>query len=165
MRHLVDAVRRSVREQNWYAALTLALTLPDIAAKIDGKLGGSESRYVAWFNDYLLSRYTGDSFFGPRAFLTGNDCYALRCAFLHAGDFDITGQRARKILEYFRFTVPVPTMLVHRNQIDQTLQLQIDIFAEDVCVAVEDWLRARSADTSVAMALAGMPQITSNLSL
>jgi hypothetical protein len=72
-------------------------------------------------------------------FLSGGDCYALRCAYLHQGEFGVLDQRARKALDEFRFTVPGDG-LVHNNRTDGALQLQVDIFCEQLCVAVEAWL-------------------------
>jgi hypothetical protein len=34
MQHLVDSVRKDLQNENWYAALFMALTLPDICGKI-----------------------------------------------------------------------------------------------------------------------------------
>jgi len=157
MKHLVDAVRRSIREKNWYAALTGALALPDIAGWLDGRPGGSKVRFVSWFNDYLLPKYT--SVMDGHVFLSGDDCYALRCAYLHAGDFDILAQPARKVLERFHFVASVSDKMMHCNQFNQILQLQVDLFTEEVCSAVEEWLRMRGPDPAVATALAALPQI------
>jgi hypothetical protein len=163
MRHLVDAVRRSVAENNWYAALTGALALPDIAGKWDGGVGGSASqaRFVAWYNTYLLPRYTRPGIGGgqPQIILSGNDCYALRCAYLHGGEFDITAQRARQALDSFRFVAPPPGWHIHCNRNRGMLQLQVDVFCEDVCAALDAWLNARGGDPAVAAALAELPEI------
>lgn len=160
MQYLIESVRRSVGIHNWYAALMGALTLPDIAAKLDGRSGGSGARYIAWFDDYLLPGYTqqrpGEA---DRIFLSGNDCYALRCAFLHEGDFDITGQRVPMALERFKFVAPVPGCVVHCNRIGRVLQLQVDCFCEEICSAIEQWLAKRGADADVAAALTKLPKI------
>ncbi len=163
MRPFIDAVRQAVTQQNWYAALVGALTLPDIAARLDGRPGRSGPRYASWFNDYLRSAYTSTNPFdpAPHVFLSGGDCYALRCAFLHQGDFDIAGQHAREVLDRFHFWAPDPGLgvRVHCNQHGSTLQLQVSCFCEDVCCAVEAWILARGADPAVAAAIAAMPRI------
>jgi hypothetical protein len=113
-------------------------------------------RFVAWYDRFLLSRY--QSQIGPdrilHTFLSGRDCYALRCAFLHEGEFGIDDQRARQALERFHFTAPRPGLVVHNNQFGNMLQLQVDCFCRDVCEAVELWnasvqsnadIRARTA--------------------
>ena len=161
MQHLVDSVRQSLASNNHYAALFQAIALPDIAAKLDGRTGGSKARYVAWFNEYLLHKY--QSHIGQNetlhVFLSGNDCYALRCAMLHEGEFDITSQRARNVLESFQFVVPKGGNYMHNNQYQCALQLQVDVFAEDICSAVEDWMQTRAADPDVSRRIAEMPRI------
>ena len=47
MRHFISAVNKSLENENWYAALFIALTLPDICGKIQYPyLNSSEKRYV-----------------------------------------------------------------------------------------------------------------------
>lgn len=167
MNHLIEAVRRSVQEKNWYAALTGALALPDIAGKLDGLSGGSEARYVAWFDRYLTPTYTTIVGGSQHVFLCGNDCYALRCAFLHLGDFDLMGQTARRVLTRFEFVEP-PARRLHLNHSDNlvpgvsSLQVQISFFCEEICMGVEKWLAARATDPTVSAALAKLPVINFN---
>src|SRR5262245_11080360 len=108
VRHLIESVRYSCLTANWYGALHGALTLPDIAAKIDGRPQKTNgARYASWFDDYVKPKYTASFAITKggqkHVFLNGNDCYALRCAYLHEGDFDITAHSARDILERFVF--------------------------------------------------------------
>jgi hypothetical protein len=152
VQHLVEATRRAVADQNWYAALTTALTMPDICGRLEAPHSKSQPRYTSWYDRYLLSKYQLPV--GPArvltTFLTGSDCYALRCAFLHQGEFEIDGQRAREVLSRFHITAPRPGMLVHMNMANgDTLQLQVDRFCLDVCDAVERWLREVAANPDV----------------
>lgn len=160
MLHLIDAVRQSARDKNWYAALTGALALPDIAAKMDGLPGTTSARYIAWFDAYLLANFTRGlgSGGGAHVFLTGPDCYALRCAFLHAGDFEIGAQPIGNVLDRVHFVLPGPSSL-YRGQFDGALYLRVDAFCEQVCAAVEGWLQARGNDPAVAERVLRLPQI------
>jgi hypothetical protein len=159
MRDLVLAVRQSIANQNWYSALATTLTLPDIAAKVDGRAGGSAARYASWFGTYLDPVYTVQMRGRTVVFLSGEDCYALRCAFLHEGDFDISSQRVQKALTSFTFIVPPPGNTLHMISSGSRLALQVDLFCEDVCQAVETWLSQRGSDPTVASSLAGMARI------
>ena len=74
-------------------------------------------------------------------FLSGEDCYALRCAFLHQGSDDISHQRARTVLEKFSFVVRKGTMRILHTSLDKKkLELQVDSFCEDICRAAEKWI-------------------------
>jgi hypothetical protein len=99
---------------------------------------------VEWCTTYLTPRYTHR--IGParteHVFLDGRDCYALRCAVLHEGVDDVSGQRAKKALDSFLFVVPPTDGLLHCNQSDSKLQLQVDIFCRDICAGVDEWLAA-----------------------
>ena len=156
MERLLEDIRRAVSCEAWYAALALALVLPDICGFVDGALQGSGARYADWFDRHVSGRYGGA---GGQQFLSGDDCYALRCAYLHQGDFDITDQRAQRALSRFRFVVPPATWTVHNNLIDDTLQLQVSNFCEDMCEAVDGWLPSISADPSKATRLAKLALI------
>lgn len=151
MQHLVDATRAALAQGNWYAALALALSLPDICGRLESPGAGSQARFVAWYDRFLLPRY--QSHIGPdhtpHTFLSGQDCYALRCAFLHQGEFGIDDQRARQALERFHFTAPRPGLVVHNNQFGNMLQLQVDCFCRDVCEAVEAWLTSVQGNADI----------------
>lgn len=71
--------------------------------------------------------------------MSGADCYALRCALLHEGSDSILRQYAREALERFAFVAPSPGREIHCNQLGTALQLQVDIFCEDVCKGVDRW--------------------------
>ena len=73
-------------------------------------------------------------------FLSPSDCYALRCALLHEGREEITEQCARDALDRFHFIEPPKSGSIHCNQIDNILQLQIDIFCQDIVNALKSWL-------------------------
>lgn len=140
MQQFVDSTRAAVNQSNWYAALAMALTLPDICGRIEEPTAKSEPRFVSWYDRFLLARYQGHPGGTQHTFLSGSDCYALRCAFLHQGELGINDQRAREALEHFQFTAPRLGSFVHMNQVNNLLQLQVDRFCLDVCEGVEKWL-------------------------
>lgn len=157
MEDLVGDVRTAVRGGAWYSALAQSLAFPDICGFVESPTAGSKARYVAWFDREVAPRYLVQLYDGPKQFLGGRDCYALRCAFLHQGEFDVTDQRARLVVEQFHFVVPPSGLSIHNNLINDALQLQVANFCEDVCASVEAWLpRARqdSAQTQRLLELA-----------
>jgi hypothetical protein len=77
----------------------------------------------------------------PHVFLSPSDCYALRCALLHEGREEITEQRAREVLDRFHFIEPPPSGQIHCNQINNVLQLQVDIFCNDVLSGLREWFQ------------------------
>ena len=146
-----DAVKKSLQSENWHAALAVALTLPDICGKLQDENLKSTKRYIKWFNQYLKNEYT--IFIGAdkkeHQFLTGEDMYALRCSFLHAGEVNIENQWVRKVLKDYKFVAPRPNLTVHRNQSGDTLQLQVDLFCLEICTAVESWIKDFKEDSKI----------------
>ena len=139
MDRFTTAIRQSLENKNWYAALYLSLTLPDICARLEsdnGKTNGA--KFVAWFDQYLADSYRRQVGRNPvpHVFLSGNDCYALRCSMLHEGGTDITTQQCREVLDKFHFTVVGG---VHCIQVNSVLHLDVPTFCEDVCNATERW--------------------------
>lgn len=137
MNNIIKSVRQSIQSKNWYAALFVSLTLPDICTALeDGKASGS--KYSSWFESNL-TQYNG--------FLSGKDCYTLRCALLHQGKDDILDQKMRETLKHYVFL----TSGSHCNLIKDCvfngvkksfLQLNVQKFCEDICLAVERWLKS-----------------------
>ncbi len=156
MNNLLHAVERSLQSENHYAALAMALALPDICGWIEDPNSFSKARYLGWFEKYLQSKYTrlATNNRPEHIFLTGSDCYALRCAYLHEGREDISEQRAQQVLESFQFVVTPDGWTVHMNQSNSTLQLQVDIFCREVIEGVTQFLSDMATNTEASARLA-----------
>ncbi|TKS62185.1 MAG: hypothetical protein EWM73_02723 [Nitrospira sp.] len=162
MQEFVEAIDRSTAAQNWYGGLFVALSLPDICGKIDQpQETGSQRRYAAWFDKYVKPKYTHRIGVDrcEQVFLGGNDCYALRCAYLHEGSDNISLQRAREAVERFHFIVAPPGCTIHCNMLGTKLQLQVDIFCEDVKQGILAWLKDIQADPTKVQAAQSLLKI------
>ncbi|MGW1669015.1 hypothetical protein [Streptomyces sp. NPDC002324] len=140
-----EGLERSVESRNWHATLVMALTLPDICVKAsDPSKKTNAKRYAAWFDAHVGPSYTltvgAQEYRQETNFLSGNDCYALRCALLHEGGSDTSGQHARDVLDYFQFSTPGADGNVnHMNQVGGKLYLMVDIFAMDMLAGARAW--------------------------
>ncbi|WON73879.1 hypothetical protein [Nitrosospira sp. Is2] len=161
MHQFVTATKAAVAQGNWYAALAIALTMPDICGRIESPSKNPRERFVDWYDRFLLKRYQAN--IGANrtlhTFLSGLDCYALRCAFLHQGEFGIDDQRAQQALESFHFTIPSQGSFFHVNQFDNVLQLRVDQFCLEVSEAVEQWLVIVAGDKDIQARLAKLASI------
>lgn len=140
MENIIKSIANSLQNNNWYSALVLSLILPDICAKLEGSNDSSSIRYPKWFNTYLGKKYNG--------FLSGDDCYALRCAFLHEGTSSTETQRAKDVLDRFVFISDG----AHCNRFNNChfgdpkydgknlLQLSTRVFCQDMITATKQWL-------------------------
>ena len=143
LKRFTDAVERALQAGNWYGALSIALTLPDVCGRLETPSDGVGKRYIRWFEKYVQAKYTRDFMGEIHIFLSGSDCYALRCSYLHEGSGDVSGQRARQALDRFHFTSP-PAVggSIHRVQNGRALMLQVDEFCRDIVEGVVSWEKA-----------------------
>ncbi|QQS21381.1 MAG: hypothetical protein IPL87_02620 [Candidatus Moraniibacteriota bacterium] len=114
LEEFIKAVHQNIDTGNWYGALFISLTLPDIFGKIDNpEEKSSKKRYSLWFKKYVEPIYTHavGAFHEKHIFLTGEDCYALRCAFLHEGIANVSAQSSKKFLHDFIFVKPKKELL------------------------------------------------------
>lgn len=97
--HLVNEIECCLKNDLQIAALTMALTLPDICAKAycvsenDGHNRNNRERYVRWYNDFVVTpakeRIPMEN---ANAFvLSGELVYKLRCAMLHESNPTVKG--------------------------------------------------------------------------
>lgn len=150
MEEIIEAVEKATLSKNWYGALFIALTIPDICGKIETPCETSLQRYISWFNKYLLVEYNN--------YLNAEDCYALRCALLHEGSDSIKTQSARKALEHILFLTDGAHKSLFNNcnfngKIETFLQLRVDLFCKDVCESAKSWLKDVSTNTDAVIRL------------
>ena len=150
----VAATRDAVASRNWYAALAMALALPDVCGRVEYPGVGSRSRYAQWYEDY---RYCGGQI--GKNMPTGGDVYALRCAYFHQGEFDVSDHAARETTERFRFVEPIANWTIYHNRVKNEIQLQVSRFCEELCLAAERWLKAALPDPVKSAALAQLAEI------
>jgi len=166
---MIYSVQHSLTAENWVAAITVALTLPDICARIDGSYdGGSQARYAAWFEKYVatLPTTTGLPVCPYRDFMSGNDCYALRCAFLHEGDVEIDPVRHKRAHEYinvfpFRVSDINPWSIGMACESIQRTILELDprFFGNDICRAVSAWMDEAKGDADIQTRITNLPRV------
>ncbi len=146
MQRFTDPIEVALRAEAWMPALMSSLALPDICGWLETPDERVGTRYKRWSQQWVEPKYTRPV--GPRqtshVFLSASDLYALRCAALHSGLDDITSQQAQDSLTSFVFVVPPRGGLIHCNQSGTKLQLQIDVFCRDICLAATSWVRTIS---------------------
>lgn len=153
VRVIIEAVRMDLTIGNYYSALVVAFTLPDVTSKLQSPDKYTSERYVKWFDDYMQSEYITE--IGAEHekvnFLTGGDFYALRCSLLHQGETDIINQKARKHLSNFIFLKPdkYTNNFIHQNMINDVLQLQVDEFCEEIIESTEKWLEQHKDNSDI----------------
>lgn len=155
MERFVQSIENSVKTENWYAALVMALAIPDICGWLETPKIASQKRYEAWFETYLLPKYKSP-FHGPEfTFLSGSDCYALRCALLHEGTDEVLRQRAREVVTRFAFS----TTGSHCCMFESVLLLNVQSFCADLCAGTRQWIQDIAANKDVQERLKELLQV------
>jgi hypothetical protein len=152
MNSFLDALEMAIETENWYSALFLTLTLPDICGKIYEPNANSSKRYINWYNNYLLEEYTIRIEVGhikrEAPLITGKDFYALRCAVLHAGSDTLTEQFIQETLEKVNFTIPHTNgTRIHKTRVQNVLYIQVDQLAKEMINAVRLWINHIASDS------------------
>ena len=155
MERFVESIEKSIETENWYGALTLAITLPDICGRLNNPKWGSQKRFEKWFNKYMHHHYKSSFHSEGFTFLSGSDCYALRCAFLHEGTDDVTRQRAREVVSKFTFF----TTGSHRCMVDDVLVLNLQAFCSEICEGVSSWQKEYENDSDIVSGLADLLKV------
>ncbi|OBW43477.1 hypothetical protein AB670_00006 [Chryseobacterium sp. MOF25P] len=145
IQQLIKSIELSFENDNHYAALTVALTLPDICGKLESPMKKSSVRFIEWFDRYLKENFQSNQQGELNIFLTANDCYALRCSFLHEANDDISEQRAKETLDKISFV----TMNLHKIKIDNVLFLNVKMFCIAIIEAVKNWLKDIDTDKDI----------------
>ena len=156
---------RSLQTNNPYGAIFIALAIPDICGWASNPTQKSGARYAAFFTKYLSSHYiTAATAHNPEYIsLTGDDLYALRCAYLHQGMDDTTDQKASDVVEKFVLVTCPPQLQIHNNSAvingKAKLQLQVDVLCQQMMDAAKAFLADNNVDAAVMNRIAKMSTI------
>jgi len=136
MNRFTDAGRRAIEDKNDYAALSLALMIPDICGSLeDPGPGKSRERYERWFKQWAELKFGSN--------LSAAECYQLRCSMIHSGSAEIQ----RGILDRFVFLDHTGTLHMVRFQsnlsdgvpVPNALVLLVSKFSETIYQAADEW--------------------------
>lgn len=115
----VDSIETMMREINSclkhddsLAALYIAISLPDICAKLmESKTNGKEARYCEWFDKYVLDYIVGKV--GKEKYselhFSSSECWKLRCFLYHEGNYDIESNESDEFLLNFNKSAVMAT--------------------------------------------------------
>jgi hypothetical protein len=143
VRVYLASLQQCIDAKIWPAAVCLALTLPEMAGAVESPELEVRQRYAKWFDQWVGEKYRTSLLSGTRRFLSGADCYALKCAVLYQ-DLDARAAPSRTyILKRYSFTSKPEDHCTHKGGV---LQLAMGSFCQDVLTGCEAWLSAAEND-------------------
>ena len=160
MQNLIDSVEKSLGMENWYGAIAVALTIPDVCASLQhGQT--NRDRYADWFNKHLGAIYGPTSFLDGKAWLTGKQCYALRSVLLHNVSDKITPQELAEVRHWVKLTAIGPHCFVFTDSfgIPNTNVISISHFSKDLIAAANAFLVSVQGDAAVQTRIGQMLEI------
>lgn len=136
MEPILQEIEAALAAKLYYVALGATLTLPDVCAALeapDGQTSGK--RYRAWYEANLQPAFP---------WLTGDDCYSLRCGVLHQGRFG--GHK----MQYARVIFNVsPAARFNNCVINDAFFNDAEGFCRRVIEAVRAWYRANESSPTI----------------
>lgn len=93
LERIIEDVNRALDNEAYFAALTLALTLPDICGKVQYPEVGVTKRYISWYDEHIgkyeqcPSKHCKEV---QMPYLSGEVIYNLRNSMLHQGTPNIS---------------------------------------------------------------------------
>ena len=154
MKEVLLALENAIKSENWYGALIIALVIPDICSKLETPSEVTNKRYPAWFDAYKDASYNKH--------LSGFDCYALRCAYLHEGVSVTEDQSIKEKIDSFSFS-PGGCHLISMSNFNgdkkSSCHLSVKKFCEDMKNSAEKWLQNIQSNQEILNRIKGMIKI------
>lgn len=112
----IKEIIKSIESECYLSALALSLTIPDICGQIEypdmiyqnGKQKGrrkGKDQYIRWFDEFVKPLFFINGEDTPKNQMDGRTCYALRCAYLHAGNYNLKEQNKEIAIDIFKLHV------------------------------------------------------------
>lgn len=104
---LIKDIERALDNDCLFAALSLALTLPDICGKAAYPNEKVTKRYIFWYDEYI-TRFERSPYDDDTPYLSGEVIYSLRNSMLHQGTPNIDAERIkeeRNKIDHFNLVV------------------------------------------------------------
>lgn len=167
MQQYLDSIRLSLTTSNYFGAIAMALTLPDICASIEAEDNETNrNRYCAWFDKYLGSTYTIERPLkedGEKDIIlfSAKECYAARCSFLHQGTNITSHQKILKGIEKAALSVSfmANTMIRKASRNDHEVKLDVNSFCQNMINAVEKWIEDNKSNEIIYDKIMKLPDV------
>jgi hypothetical protein len=157
----LDSITLSITSKNYFAALSIALMLPDICSAIQDKSGTTNGNlYSNWFDTYLSKYYSSLNSGKEIIFLSGKECYAIRCSYLHQGIHEISHQKVlAKQQDNSNHIKFMAEMTSDKIKLGDTLCLSLENFCNYMIDGVNEWIVKNSKNKLVTDRISQLPKV------
>ena len=93
----IEEIEFCLEHERYLAALSLALTLPDICGRAEYPTLGNTKRYIQWYNQYMDQYKKGNTLYDQdMPYLSGEVVYNLRNSMLHSGNPNVEKDKIKE---------------------------------------------------------------------
>lgn len=92
----VNDIRNALKNQCYFSALSLALTLPDICGMAEYPNKLVAERYIGWYDKYIGAYVKNEEPFNQSPYLSGEMVYNLRNTYLHQGSPNVDASKVKE---------------------------------------------------------------------
>ena len=92
----VNDIRNALKNQCYFSALSLALTLPDICGMAEYPESPVVERYIGWYDRYIVEYHSQKNSSPESPYVSGEVVYNLRNTYLHQGSPNVIASKVRK---------------------------------------------------------------------
>jgi hypothetical protein len=142
MKRILDAIENNLKNENYYGALYMALSLIGACAnKENPSINGDGKKYIAWLEKYYLPLFEKDC---SRPMLPSKAIYKLRCSVLHESsniiDKDIDGKPLHKIILITRSSHRNDCIVSNGVMTVHEIQLNVGLFVGEIVESITKWI-------------------------
>lgn len=146
LNQIIDEIERSIENECFIAALSLALTIPDICGKAEFPNEGNTKRYIHWYNTFIgqyekpRSDYCADM-----PYTSGEIVYNLRNSMLHQGTPSVNSSKIKEdICKVDKFVLVISSVydsgysrVSYRSDTNESFR-ELNISLLDLCKKICD---------------------------
>ncbi|MCZ4340417.1 hypothetical protein O4H52_02275 [Sphingomonadaceae bacterium G21617-S1] len=147
MDHIFDQIKGTLEAGFPYAAIMLALSVPDICASLalpaNANDGAQKKRYLRWYRENVLPRFD---------VLSDEDVWSLRCGVVHEGAFgnkDKTFDRVIFCGDGHQGIMSVHDSTINGVHYDRLLIIGATLFCEKIIESAFSWFEKNRGSPNV----------------
>lgn len=112
LNRIIHEIDQSISNECYFAALALALTIPDICGKAEYPDKSTTARYIQWYNKYVGKYEKPESLDAQdMPYMSGEIVFNLRNSLLHQGNPNIEAKKVKEKscrVDRFKLSISAP---------------------------------------------------------
>lgn len=133
---IIKEIKTCLKNECYIAALTTALTLPDICGKVEYPNDNTTSRYKKWYSKWIGKYEKCPKNNDNMPYPTSDLIYDLRCSLLHEGNPNVNLDK-NDLISFKLFTtgsdMSGTIVIIHKDGDGKPIGREIQIGIENLC--------------------------------